>query len=78
MFVCNAADVKKRDNLTLRISKDDGKTWEKSIVIAKSPEGYKGSSYSAYSDIVKLSKNQIGVLFEKDEYKTIVFVTQKW
>ncbi|MFI5452958.1 exo-alpha-sialidase [Pedobacter sp. UC225_61] len=78
LFVCNAADVKKRDNLTLRMSKDDGHSWEKSIVIAKSPEGYKGNSYAAYSDIVQLKKNSIGVLFEKDEYKTIVFAVQKW
>ncbi|MFA6276805.1 MAG: sialidase family protein [Pedobacter sp.] len=78
LFVCNAADVKKRDNLTLRMSNNYGKSWEKSLVIAKSPDGYKGSSYSAYSDIVKLSKNKIGVLFEKDEYKSIVFVAQKW
>ena len=30
---CNAADVKRRDNLTLRISKDDGRTWTKNIVV---------------------------------------------
>jgi sialidase-1 len=78
LLVCNAADVKKRDNLTLRVSKDDGKSWIQNIVIAKSPAGYKGNSYAAYSDLVQLKKNNIGVLFEKDEYKTIVFVAQKW
>jgi sialidase-1 len=78
LLVCNAADVKKRDNLTLRVSKDDGKSWFQNIVIAKSSEGYKGNSYAAYSDIVKLKKNSIGVLFEKDEYKSIVFVAQQW
>ncbi|MFZ2904570.1 MAG: sialidase family protein, partial [Cyclobacteriaceae bacterium] len=30
---CNAADEKKRNNLTLRISYDDGKTWVKNFVI---------------------------------------------
>lgn len=78
LLVCNAADVKKRDNLTLRVSKDDGKSWIQNIVIAKSPAGYKGNSYAAYSDLVQLKKNNIGVLFEKDEYKSIVFVPQKW
>jgi sialidase-1 len=78
LIVCNAADVKKRDNLTLRVSNDDGKSWIKNIVIAKSTDGYKGNSYAAYSDIVKVKKNSIGVLFEKDEYKSIVFAVEKW
>ncbi|UZJ65137.1 glycoside hydrolase [Sphingobacterium sp. KU25419] len=63
---------KDRDNLTLRISKDQGKTWDFNQVVAKAPSGYKGS-YSAYSDIVLVKKNRIGVLYEKDNYKTIVF-----
>ncbi|MBD1430133.1 sialidase family protein [Sphingobacterium litopenaei] len=70
----NAADENKRDNLTLRLSKDQGKTWYFNKVVAKSPEGYKGGAYAAYSDIVLLKKNSIGVLYEKDGYKEIVFV----
>lgn len=73
---CNAADTKRRDNLTLRISYDDGKTWKKSFVIDKSVDGK--SDYTAYSDIVKLSKNKIGILYEKDGYKEIVFAVVKW
>ena len=73
---CNAADTKRRDNLTLRISYDDGKTWKKSFVIDKSPND-KGD-YTAYSDLVKLSKNKIGILYEKDGYKEIVFTVVKW
>lgn len=76
LAVCNAADEKNRDNLTLRFSKDKGKTWYYNKVIAKAPEGYKGS-YSAYSDIVLAKKNQIGILYEKDNYKTIVFTVEK-
>ncbi|MEJ5088468.1 exo-alpha-sialidase [Sphingobacterium faecium] len=72
LAVCNAASEKDRDNLTLRISKDQGKTWYFNQVVAKAPSGYKGS-YSAYSDIVLVKKNRIGVLYEKDNYKTIVF-----
>lgn len=74
---CNAADTKRRDQLTLRISYDDGKTWSRKIGIAKSPEGYKGD-YTAYSDLVKLNKHKIGVLYEKDGYKEIVFTAVKW
>ncbi|HJW16106.1 MAG TPA: sialidase family protein [Flavisolibacter sp.] len=74
---CNAADTKRRDNLTLRISYDDGKTWARQCVIDKSQERYKGD-YTAYSDLVKTGKNKIGILYEKDNYKEIVFTTVKW
>lgn len=78
LLACNAADVKKRDNLTLRISRDDGKSWLKNITLAKSPENYKGNNYAAYSDIVVIKDKSIGVLFEKEEYRSIVFMVQKW
>ena len=71
----NAASQTSRDNLTLRLSRDKGKTWYFNKVIAKSPEGYKGD-YAAYSDIVLLNKNQMGILYERDNYKEIVFVSQ--
>ncbi len=74
---CNAADTLKRDNLTLRISYDEGKTWTKNYIIDKSNPGYKGD-YTAYSDIVQLSKKELGVLYEKDNYKEIVFMVVKW
>lgn len=73
LAVCNAADQQHRDNLTLRVSKDKGKTWYFNHVVAKAPEGYKGS-YSAYSDMVLIKKNRVGVLYEKDNYKEIAFV----
>ena len=73
---CNAADTRQRDNLTLRISYDDGKTWKKNIVIAKSEDNKR--DYAAYSDIVKISKKEIGVLYEKEGYATIVFSMVKW
>lgn len=73
---CNAADTVRRDNLTLRISFDEGKTWTKKIPIDKSPDGKK--DFTAYSDIVKMTKNEIGVLYEKDGYSQIVFTIVKW
>ena len=72
---CNAADEKRRDNLTLRISDNDGKTWKKSFVIYKNADQ---RDATAYSDIVKTGKKKIGVLFEKDNYSQIVFTTIKW
>ena len=72
---CNAADEKKRDNLTLRISFDDGISWKKSFAIYKNPTQ---KDAAAYSDIVKVSKKRIGVLYEKDNYSQIVYTTVKW
>ena len=74
---CNNADTVKRDNLTLRISFDEGKTWTINKVIAKDPVNSKGD-YSAYSDLVKLDENTIGVFYEKDGYKALVFTAVKW
>ena len=72
---CNAADEKRRDNLTLRISNDDGKTWKKNFIIYKNPDKRDGA---AYSDIVKTGRKTIGVLFEKDNYSQIVFTSVVW
>ncbi|GLU52912.1 sialidase family protein [Dyadobacter frigoris] len=72
----NAADTKSRDNLTLRISFDDGKTWKKHYVIDKSSKGEK--DYTAYSDIVKTAKKSVGILYEFNDYKSIVFKEMTW
>jgi len=69
----NAADENKRDRLTLRLSRDGGNTWYRNIPVAASGADYKGSSYTAYSDLVLPNKKTIGILFEKDGYRTIVY-----
>lgn len=76
----NCADVSKRDNLTLRISYDEGDSWTKKISIAKNDKeaDKQRMDYTAYSDIVKLSKRKIGILYEKEEYSKIVFTISKW
>lgn len=71
---CNAADTLKRDNLTLRISYDEGKTWP----IAKEIDNKNVKNNAAYSDIVKVDKKNIGILYEKDNYTQIVFTTVNW
>lgn len=72
---CNAADTLNRNNLTLLISFDDGKTWKKKFLIDRADSK---KDYTAYSDIVTISKNVIGILYEKDNYKEIVFTKIKW
>ncbi|MFZ9388415.1 MAG: sialidase family protein [Chitinophagaceae bacterium] len=72
---CNPAHEKKRDNLTLRISFDDGKTWEKNFVLDKDEST---GDNAAYSDLVRISGNKVGVLYEKGNYSKIVFLIVKW
>jgi sialidase-1 len=73
----NAADEKNRDNLTLRISFDEGKTWKVNKVIDKAPEG-KERNHAAYSDIVRIDNREIGVLYESENYSKIVFTVARW
>jgi sialidase-1 len=73
----NAADTTKRNNLTLRISFDEGFSWPKKILIDKTDDPGK-NDFTAYSDIVKMGKNEIGVLYERDGYKQIVFSVIDW
>lgn len=60
ILFCNANSPTSRENLTVRVSNDEGKTWpvEKTI--------YKGSS--AYSSMTVLANGKIGVFFERDNY----------
>jgi sialidase-1 len=73
---CNAADTQRRDNLTVRISFDEGETWPRQYLVAKSPDARQ--DYAAYSDLVKTGRKTLGVLYEKDGYKQIVFSVLKW
>ncbi|MDN5215810.1 sialidase family protein [Fulvivirgaceae bacterium BMA12] len=54
-----------RENLSVQISYDEGKTWSDSKTI------YTGKS--AYSSMCILKNGSIGLLFEKDNYKKNVF-----
>lgn len=75
LIFCNAADVKRRDNLTVRVSVDEGKTWKQHILIDKSNQSLEDerTDHIGYSDLVSLKKATIGVLYEKDNYGKIVF-----
>lgn len=66
LFV-NPKSFKKRKNLTVRISYDDGKTWSEGKTI------YTGSS--AYSTLTILQNGDIGLFFEKDGYTKNVFTS---
>lgn len=71
--VCNPADTAQRDNLVIRLSFDEGKTWGEPIPVDATRE----KDGAAYSDMVYLGSQRIGVLYEKDNYRTISFVAVK-
>lgn len=73
----NTADSTRRDRLTLRISMDEGRSWNKAWVIDSAAAGYKGA-YTAYSDLVRLNKKHIGILYERNGYTEIVFTVKRW
>jgi sialidase-1 len=56
LIYCGAGDAKQRRDLTVLASFDEAKTWGRKTVIHSGP--------AAYCDLVKLSDERIGVLFE--------------
>jgi len=67
-------DSLRRNNLMLHISRDDGFNWEP-LAMIDATEAATPKDYSAYSDLVAITKRQLGILFEKNQYKEIVFTT---
>ena len=65
ILFCNPANQKSRSGGLLRVSEDEGKSW------TWSKEIYAGQF--AYCCLTKMSDGRVGVLFEKDGYKTISF-----
>ncbi|HVT28732.1 MAG TPA: sialidase family protein [Lacipirellulaceae bacterium] len=56
LVYCGPGDPKRRRDLTIRLSFDEGKTWRDKTLIHSGPAGY--------SDLVKLDDEHVGVLFE--------------
>ena len=72
LLFSNANSDKGRENLTVRVSYDEGKTWTAGKTI------YTGGS--AYSSLTVLENGDIAVFFEQDGYKKNPFVSfsLKW
>ncbi|MDY7394739.1 sialidase family protein [Aureibaculum sp. 2210JD6-5] len=67
LLFSNANSIDKRENMTVKISYDEGKTWSKGKTV------YAGSS--AYSSLTILKNGDIGLFFEKDDYTENSFVS---
>ena len=61
-----------RDSLRIKFSLDDGMSWKNSVFIETAPSNFKGD-WAAYSDLVKINKQTIGILYERKNYQEIVF-----
>jgi sialidase-1 len=65
LLFCNCGSGTARDTGTVRLSRDEGRTWPVSRVLY--PGGF------AYSCLTRLPDGSIGCLFEADRYATITF-----
>lgn len=73
----NASEPNNRNNLTVKISFDEGKSWPKMIPIDRNDDP-KILPWTAYSDLVLLDKSNLGILYERDNYSQIVWKTVSW
>lgn len=69
LLFANLDHQNKRENLTLKVSADEGKTWRLGKVIC--------ATSSAYADLVIQQDQNIGILYEKDNYSKIVYAQVK-
>lgn len=72
LLFSNAFAVQHRDSLSIHHSNDDGKTWSNKKMIEIAAPGFNGD-WAAYSDLVLINKRRIGILYERNNYKEIVF-----
>jgi sialidase-1 len=57
LLFANPADPRERRRMTVRISRDDGVTWPQAVTLHE--------EFSAYSALVSLGPDQVGVLYER-------------
>ena len=73
----NNANETDRNQLTVKISFDEGASWSLTM-----PVDYTGDPdklpWTAYSDLVKLGETSLGILYERDDYREIVFKQINW
>lgn len=65
LIFSNANNSKKRENMTIKYSTDNGKTWSQGKVL--------NPNFSAYSCLAQLENNDLGILYEINDYGDIAF-----
>ena len=69
LLFANPDSTSKRERLTVRMSNDEGRTWPTSKLIDPGPSGY--------CCLTSLKGGRIGLIYERDNYKRLTFVTFK-
>ena len=67
LLFSNSNSADSRENLSVRISYDEGETWSEAKTIYEGP--------AAYSDLTVLENGEIGVFFEADDYTRNLFTS---
>ena len=67
LLFANPDSTSKRERLTVRLSHDEGRTWPVIKLIDAGPSGY--------CCLTRLKDGQIGLLYERDNYKRLSFVS---
>jgi sialidase-1 len=67
-------DSLRRNHLMLHISRNDGYSWEP-VTMIDAIEAATPKDYTAYSDLVRITNRRLGVLYERNQYKEIVFTS---
>jgi len=72
LLFANPASMQKREQLTIRASFDEGRTWPVSRLVEPGSTGY--------CCLTRLKDGRIGLLYERDNYRHLSFVslTLKW
>lgn len=65
VLFCNASSQTAREKLTIKVSKDNGRSWPVSFLV--------DSGEAAYSDILRTGTDTIGVLYEKGNAGGIIY-----
>lgn len=73
----NAADTEERNYLTIKLSYDEGKTWDHVIPVDFNSDSKK-LPWTAYSDLVNIDDKTLGILYERDNYRQLIFKQIRW
>jgi len=69
LLFANPDSTSQRERMTVRVSHDEGRTWPTSKLIDPGPSGY--------CCLTRLKDGRIGLLYERDNYKRLTFLTFK-
>ena len=67
LLFANPASTTKRERMTIRASRDEGRTWPASRLI--------DPGFSGYCCLARLKNGDIGLIYERDNYQRLTFVS---